>query len=283
MSDEQVTFDQFAAIDIRVGRIVEIEDFPQARKPAWKLRVDFGPELGVQCGERRMPAVVAVPGLALVTVRKGRRLLPAARARACSALLLPRSLPGALDRAAGRRRRPMGGEVLRRAHHARAPRARVRVDRLRDREAFEIASWRPRDGERSLRAARVRSDVACFPRRISLALIDHDRSRSRKFRHAGERRLTQIFVFVLSRGMEENGASTRPPPVRALPPSSPTLSFEECAYLRVTASSRERASRHLTFGRSASRSVAVFRVDDVSGLRAATLRTDPSPSMRTRG
>ena len=48
MSDEQVTFDQFAAIDIRVGRIVEIEDFPQARKPAWKLRVDFGPELGVK-------------------------------------------------------------------------------------------------------------------------------------------------------------------------------------------------------------------------------------------
>jgi len=48
VSDEQVTFDQFAAIDIRVGRIVEIEDFPQARKPAWKLRVDFGPELGVK-------------------------------------------------------------------------------------------------------------------------------------------------------------------------------------------------------------------------------------------
>ena len=47
MSDE-VTFDQFAAVDIRVGRVVEVEDFPEARRPAWKLRVDFGPELGVK-------------------------------------------------------------------------------------------------------------------------------------------------------------------------------------------------------------------------------------------
>ena len=44
----QVTFDDFAAVDIRVGRIVEVEDFPEARRPAWKLRVDFGPEIGVK-------------------------------------------------------------------------------------------------------------------------------------------------------------------------------------------------------------------------------------------
>ena len=44
----EVTFDHFAAVDIRVGRIVEVEEFPEARKPAWKLRVDFGPELGVK-------------------------------------------------------------------------------------------------------------------------------------------------------------------------------------------------------------------------------------------
>ena len=49
MSDNgQVTFEQFAAIDIRVGRIVEVEDFPEARRPAWKLKVDFGPEVGVK-------------------------------------------------------------------------------------------------------------------------------------------------------------------------------------------------------------------------------------------
>ncbi len=46
--DGQVTFEHFAAVDIRVGRIVEVEDFPEARRPAWKLRVDFGPEIGVK-------------------------------------------------------------------------------------------------------------------------------------------------------------------------------------------------------------------------------------------
>jgi tRNA-binding protein len=46
--DGQITFDQFAAVDIRVGRIVEVEDFPEARRPAWKLRVDLGPEIGVK-------------------------------------------------------------------------------------------------------------------------------------------------------------------------------------------------------------------------------------------
>jgi tRNA-binding protein len=41
-----VTFDDFARIDIRVGRITVVEDFPQARRPAWKLRIDFGPQIG---------------------------------------------------------------------------------------------------------------------------------------------------------------------------------------------------------------------------------------------
>ena len=46
--DGLVEFDDFARIDMRVGRIVEVEDFPEARRPAWKLRVDFGPEIGVR-------------------------------------------------------------------------------------------------------------------------------------------------------------------------------------------------------------------------------------------
>ena len=41
-----VTFEQFLEIDMRVGRVVAVDDFPEARKPAWKLTVDFGPELG---------------------------------------------------------------------------------------------------------------------------------------------------------------------------------------------------------------------------------------------
>jgi tRNA-binding protein len=39
--------DAFFALDLRVGRVLEVEAFPEARKPAWKLRVDFGPEVGV--------------------------------------------------------------------------------------------------------------------------------------------------------------------------------------------------------------------------------------------
>ena len=46
-ADGEVPFEQFAAVDIRVGRIVEVEEFPEARRPAWKLRVDYGPEIGV--------------------------------------------------------------------------------------------------------------------------------------------------------------------------------------------------------------------------------------------
>jgi tRNA-binding protein len=44
----EITFDDFLKVDMRVGRIVEVEEFPEARRPAWKLRVDFGPELGVK-------------------------------------------------------------------------------------------------------------------------------------------------------------------------------------------------------------------------------------------
>jgi tRNA-binding protein len=39
---------QFQAVDMRVGRVVSVEEFPEARNPAWKLRIDFGPELGIK-------------------------------------------------------------------------------------------------------------------------------------------------------------------------------------------------------------------------------------------
>lgn len=42
------TFDDFQKLDIRVGKITAVDDFPQARKPSYKLTIDFGPEIGTK-------------------------------------------------------------------------------------------------------------------------------------------------------------------------------------------------------------------------------------------
>ena len=41
-----IDFDQFVAVDMRVGVVTAVDDFPEARKPAWKLFIHFGPEIG---------------------------------------------------------------------------------------------------------------------------------------------------------------------------------------------------------------------------------------------
>jgi tRNA-binding protein len=42
------TFDDFMKIDVRVGKIVEVEDFPEARNPAYNLKIDLGDEIGIK-------------------------------------------------------------------------------------------------------------------------------------------------------------------------------------------------------------------------------------------
>ncbi len=45
---DQITYSDFAKVDIRLGKIIEVLDFPEARHPAYKLTIDFGPQLGTK-------------------------------------------------------------------------------------------------------------------------------------------------------------------------------------------------------------------------------------------
>jgi len=45
---QEITWNEFEVVELRVGTIVEVEDFPEARNPAYKVRADFGPDIGIK-------------------------------------------------------------------------------------------------------------------------------------------------------------------------------------------------------------------------------------------
>jgi tRNA-binding protein len=53
----QIEWSEFESVELRVGTVLEALEFPEARKPAWKLRIDFGPQIGVKVSSAQITAL----------------------------------------------------------------------------------------------------------------------------------------------------------------------------------------------------------------------------------
>jgi len=49
-----ITYEDFRKVDMRVGRVIEVEDFPEARQPSYKFEIDFGPEIGTKLSSAQL-------------------------------------------------------------------------------------------------------------------------------------------------------------------------------------------------------------------------------------
>lgn len=54
---QQIEWADFEKVELRIGTVLEVLDFPEARKPAWKLRVDFGAEIGIKMSSAQITAL----------------------------------------------------------------------------------------------------------------------------------------------------------------------------------------------------------------------------------
>ena len=69
-----LSYAEFERVDIRVGRIVAVDDFPEARKPAYKLRIDFGGDIGVKKSSAQATKHYTKEAAAEPAGRRGREL-----------------------------------------------------------------------------------------------------------------------------------------------------------------------------------------------------------------
>ena len=63
ISPETISYDDFLKVDIRAGRVIDARPFPEARKPAYKLWIDFGPEIGVKKTSARITELYPLESL----------------------------------------------------------------------------------------------------------------------------------------------------------------------------------------------------------------------------